>query len=383
MSPARALPLTSMARRRPAAVTDSRSKPGQSPNPARRARSGRETSWTVAPDASSCACATRMADFLDPGVVAPPLLRVGRRENQGVSDDLRVSCGDEVRLHLHPAQAMVPVGGEPTLLVLDLGELGGCPCIARAGLATDVLAPRNQLGCPVVAAAGRPIEPLGYGLLDTCPVLVDQAGEGIVLDPVAGGVGQPPRRAGERHAARRDVGSAAQQEQVFQRTGLDGAVLVLAESDQSALDDLGTRLFRSGVAARAMVGPVGGAMSRRGRRRRLADHVTRARWKRYGAPACGSTKKAPRLASSSCLDSSVAQKRSNTGSPGCSQMTSARFAGRSTVNRPWARGGWSSMAASTGSRPRRRAWPSSKTPSGSPSTRRSISGAAPVTNRLT
>ena len=44
--------------------------------------------------------------------------------------------------------------------------------------------------------------------------------------------------------------------------------------------------------------------------------VTRARWKRYGASACGSTKRAPRLASSSRRDSRAAQNRSNTGSPG-------------------------------------------------------------------
>ena len=95
---------------------------------------------------------------------------------------------------------------------------------------------------------------------------------------------------------------APQQQQVFQGAGLDGPVSVLAESDQSALDNLGEWPRPSGVAVgavsgsqswrvqslrscflsraaaramswvavRAMSGAVAAAMTRRGRR--LADH---------------------------------------------------------------------------------------------------------------
>ena len=106
-----------------------------------------------------------------------------------------------------------------------------------------MLPPGYQFGRPVIAAACDPVEPLGERPLDACALLVHEASERVAVDPLAGRGGQAVRHPGQRHAARRHVGRAAQQQQVLQRAGFDDAVAVLPQSDQAALDDLDAPFF--------------------------------------------------------------------------------------------------------------------------------------------
>jgi hypothetical protein len=79
-----------------------------------------------------------------------PLFWIVGRQNERVSEDRGVARNDEGRLCLQQRKAALLVGGELTLLVLDLREFRSRTRIAPTCLLTHTLPLRDQLGSLMV-----------------------------------------------------------------------------------------------------------------------------------------------------------------------------------------------------------------------------------------
>ena len=131
--PTSARPFTSMARSSTRLRTESRSKPGQSPSPAARESSGRDTSLTSAPGILfESAAGYAHGDVFDLGVALQFVGRVGGWHDERMGEHLDFARRDEFGLAAQQVNGVITAVEKEPLTLTDIVHL-----LAGLGIAID------------------------------------------------------------------------------------------------------------------------------------------------------------------------------------------------------------------------------------------------------